>query len=1213
MKLQIIVILLVTIGISIGIAQMGEDQISIVITSEGKAKISQALFPKTFVSSIDVHMISNNISNMLAIDEENILLGTTQNENLLKIATLGASFVDLKYDADILSYESGVFRLKYNSEIESKVSLPPLSKLVSLNTIPIEITEKEYILPPGDISLSFTIRPVISNEFFVNIDNSEQKIEAITAAKIEEFSANQDEIQFIIKDRAIVLTIIPKQVMTDPNDALLNGEKVDFSQFHQNSTHSWIRIDPHEKGLVKILDTNEKTEDGGGCLIATATFGSEMSQQVQFLREIRDNQLMNSESGISFMINFNQFYYSFSPHVADYQRENELFNEFVKIIITPMLASLHLMNYAESENEIIGFGISVIVLNIGMYFVLPFVICYQGMRILRTKRMKKSNLLVISSHTVLSAVKKSLFGIIALLVLTVSVSSAFDEAYAADEDPIRMILDITYENIQDSRDNAGVISEASETFFSAGEEKYNEAIAALEAGDIVTAKESALVAMALFEDAAEEIGAIEEQASTQLPPGLGAGIGSASDNGISNGQGLGVGGIPPGILKQVTAANVFEIQEQITDIDEEVDQLLELAQSNGIDIDTQDYDESVNLAKEVLANGDIPNAQAKLALANEIKGDIINQMNEAAAESEDERVQEFVDNSISEIEEMLEKGENLGLTKKAIRELEDTLDVLKTGEIEDILEKTDDDSELAKELGEDNDNETPEDAPGNSGDAPGQNKEDAPGNSGDAPGQNKEDAPGNSGDAPGQNKEDAPGNSGDAPGQNKEDDDTGLPPGFEAADDNPSENGFANGNGLGLGKVPPGLAKLFGNDEVTGLPPGFEAADDNPSENGFANGNGLGLGNIPPGQFKKLDYSEFGTYSPDDYFDDATEDLMEDSFEEKFDKMNKNSKAKEKKEKAKQDKLDRIAAAAANGGPPGLAKKANDGITDGESTSTCAETSSLYTVQGFTAIKNGKDFTSNIKIDVEMAAGSGLGNVNNENQPYSFTPDVAGDYIITAEVGGLTDVTRTVTAQASCASGPPTANAGPDQSVYEGPTLVTLDGTGSSDAGAGTVTDYAWTQTAGTTVSLSDDTASQPTFTPPTVGAGGETLTFSLIVTDNDSNDSTADTVDIVVNDNTAPTVTSPIADQSGSGNLPDFVIDLATVFSDGEEASSALTYTITGNTFSGSFSDISITGTTLTIDYRNGGPGNGSGDITITATDSGGLTVTDTFNVIDS
>ena len=374
MKLQLIVILLATVGIVTGIAQLGDEQISITVTSEGKAKISQSIFPETFVSSIDVHVISENISNLLAIDEENILLGTTQNDELLKIATLGASAVDLKYNADILSYESGIFKLKYNSDIGSRVNLPPLSKLVSLNTIPIEITDEEYVLPPGDISLSFSIRPVTSKEFIIPVGESEYKIETITAAKIEEFSANSDEIQFIIKDKAIVLTIIPTTIMTNPNDALLNGEKVDFSQFHKNSTHSWIRIDPHEKGLVKILDTTEKTEEGGGCLIATATYGSEMAPQVQQLRELRDNQLLQTESGTAFMGTFNDIYYSFSPIIADYERENPLFKEAVKLAITPLLSTLSLMENAESESEVLGIGLSVIALNIGMYLGVPAIV-----------------------------------------------------------------------------------------------------------------------------------------------------------------------------------------------------------------------------------------------------------------------------------------------------------------------------------------------------------------------------------------------------------------------------------------------------------------------------------------------------------------------------------------------------------------------------------------------------------------------------------------------------------------------------------------------------------------------------------------------------------------------------------------------------------------------------------------------------------------------
>ena len=115
---------------------------------------------------------------------------------------------------------------------------------------------------------------------------------------------------------------------------------------------------------------------GGGCLIATAAFGSEMAPQVQFLREIRDNTVLQTESGTNFMTGFNQFYYSFSPVIADYERENPAFKETVKLALTPLLTSLTLLQYADidSESEMLGYGIGVILLNIGMYFVAPAVL-----------------------------------------------------------------------------------------------------------------------------------------------------------------------------------------------------------------------------------------------------------------------------------------------------------------------------------------------------------------------------------------------------------------------------------------------------------------------------------------------------------------------------------------------------------------------------------------------------------------------------------------------------------------------------------------------------------------------------------------------------------------------------------------------------------------------------------------------------------------------
>jgi len=125
--------------------------------------------------------------------------------------------------------------------------------------------------------------------------------------------------------------------------------------------------------------TQETAEEGGGCLIATATFGTELSPQVQQLRETRDNVLLNTKSGTSFMAGFNQFYYSFSPTIADWERENPAFKETVKLTITPLLTSLSILNHVDidSEAEMLGYGISIILMNIGIYFIAPAIVVFK--------------------------------------------------------------------------------------------------------------------------------------------------------------------------------------------------------------------------------------------------------------------------------------------------------------------------------------------------------------------------------------------------------------------------------------------------------------------------------------------------------------------------------------------------------------------------------------------------------------------------------------------------------------------------------------------------------------------------------------------------------------------------------------------------------------------------------------------------------------------
>ena len=194
--------------------------------------------------------------------------------------------------------------------------------------------------------------------------------------------------------------IIPRGLLSGNFTFSLNGH--DFQpKIKTNDKISFITLNFTGKGTnkVEMIATNyledleeiksessnesdvseqesEEFTPGGGCLIATATFDSELSDQVQNLRELRDTKILNTKLGSDFMNSFNSFYYSFSPFVADLERQNPAFKESVKIAITPMLFSLSLLEKVEmnSEAEVVGYGTGIILLNLGMYFAAPAII-----------------------------------------------------------------------------------------------------------------------------------------------------------------------------------------------------------------------------------------------------------------------------------------------------------------------------------------------------------------------------------------------------------------------------------------------------------------------------------------------------------------------------------------------------------------------------------------------------------------------------------------------------------------------------------------------------------------------------------------------------------------------------------------------------------------------------------------------------------------------
>ena len=225
------------------------------------------------------------------------------------------------------------------------------------------------------------------NKYMISTDghNFEITFTANFTVLSHTFSVHDKMLQFNVdavhEKENVAEIIIPRDLFDGEFTILLDGKEIS-ANVNKTDRSSVVSIVFDGNGnTIDITATNylgvelEKS-NGGGCLIATAAFGSELAPQVQQLRELRDNTVLQTESGTSFMTGFNHFYYSFSPAIADYERENPTFKEAVKLILTPLLTSLTLLQYADidSESEMLGYGIGIILLNIGMYFVAPAVL-----------------------------------------------------------------------------------------------------------------------------------------------------------------------------------------------------------------------------------------------------------------------------------------------------------------------------------------------------------------------------------------------------------------------------------------------------------------------------------------------------------------------------------------------------------------------------------------------------------------------------------------------------------------------------------------------------------------------------------------------------------------------------------------------------------------------------------------------------------------------
>jgi len=325
----------------------------------------------------------------------------------LNIAVRGAEQIKkLEEQRKLAQLEKEAEREEIKQEIESKLEPEPtlpfaLQKLIPSNYA---VTEEEYYSASTNQNMIW----------FVDADDVEYQLIAKRGQVDEDSISGYSEIVDITNAECFEGVLVSVFVVCDYDEyflqvntkhvhspvqlmkSILANLEDDLEIEQKQSTPESIEIipEPEPEPTASVYEPEPEAENicgegtvyqngkcvlderGGGCLIATAAFGSEMAPQVQFLRELRDNTVLQTQSGTSFMTGFNQFYYSFSPTVADLERENPAFKETVKLALTPLLTSLTLLNYVDidTESEMLGYGIGVILLNIGMYFIAPAVL-----------------------------------------------------------------------------------------------------------------------------------------------------------------------------------------------------------------------------------------------------------------------------------------------------------------------------------------------------------------------------------------------------------------------------------------------------------------------------------------------------------------------------------------------------------------------------------------------------------------------------------------------------------------------------------------------------------------------------------------------------------------------------------------------------------------------------------------------------------------------
>ena len=194
-----------------------------------------------------------------------------------------------------------------------------------------------------------------------------------------------------------------------------------------------------------------------GCLIATATFGSELAPEVQFLRDFRDYKILQTFAGSSFMVAFNEWYYSFSPAVAQFEYDHPPVRAAMKIVLYPLIAILRVGSTAfdllpmNHEAGALLSGLTISALLGTVYLGIPFAVIvgrlpFGHRRIFR--ELQKCSVVALAGALLVMTLSELLgIGFLMTLATSAAILSAIAASAAWTQRAVTLVTDLLHSRI----------------------------------------------------------------------------------------------------------------------------------------------------------------------------------------------------------------------------------------------------------------------------------------------------------------------------------------------------------------------------------------------------------------------------------------------------------------------------------------------------------------------------------------------------------------------------------------------------------------------------------------------------------------------------------------------------------------------------------------------------------------------------------------------